>query len=219
MSMVLNNFYRSSGETAILSQPLIERMMMSNERQLNLIDSLLEDHFDEERKLDLHCQPVQLDQLIRDLISDYSSKLALNRATLTHKLPADFPLITADRHLLRRVLENLLTNALKHNPPGLNLTLQVALEDKMIRCTLQDDGVGISPEQQQSLFKLYIRGLHTQHLTGIGLGLYQCRQIITAHGGEIGVISTPKAGSRFWFTLPIAASMVLECNCLASRNS
>lgn len=218
MSMVLNNLYRSSGETATLSHPLIERMMMSNERQLNLIDSLLEDHFDEERKLDLHCQPVQLDQLIRDLISDYSSKLALNRATLTHKLPADFPLISADRHLLRRVLENLLTNALKHNPPGLNLTLQVTLEDKMIRCTLQDDGVGISPEQQQSLFKLYIRGLHTQHLTGIGLGLYQCRQIITAHGGEIGVISTPKAGSRFWFTLPIAASTVLECNRLASRN-
>jgi len=76
--------------------------------------------------------------------------------------------------------------------------------------------VGISPEQQKSLFKLYIRGLHTQHLTGIGLGLYQCRQIINAHGGEIGVISTPKAGSTFWFTLPRAVSMALDSNQLAA---
>jgi len=54
----------------------------------------------------------------------------------------------------------------------------------MLRCTLQDDGVGMSQEQQNSLFKLYIRGLHTKHLTRIALGLYQCRRIIQAHGGE-----------------------------------
>jgi signal transduction histidine kinase/integral membrane sensor domain MASE1 len=203
MSMVLNNLYQSSETTVTLSRPLIERMMVSNERQLNLIDSLLEDHFDEERQLELHSKPVQLEKLIQDLISDYSTKLALNKANLTVRLPEDCPLITADPKHLRRVLENLLTNALKHNPPGLNLNLQISVEDDMIRCTLQDDGVGISLEQQKSLFKLYIRGLHTQHLTGIGLGLYQCRQIIDAHGGEIGVISGPKAGSTFWFTLPV----------------
>ena len=203
MSMVLNNLYQSSETTVTLSRPLIERMMVSNERQLNLIDSLLEDHFDEERQLELHSKPVQLEKLIQDLISDYSTKLALNKANLTLRLPEDCPLITADPKHLRRVLENLLTNALKHNPPGLNLNLQISVEDDMIRCTLQDDGVGISLEQQKSLFKLYIRGLHTQHLTGIGLGLYQCRQIIDAHGGEIGVISGPKAGSTFWFTLPV----------------
>jgi signal transduction histidine kinase len=62
----------------------------------------------------------------------------------------------------------------------------------------------MSQEQQNSLFKLYIRGLHTKHLTGIGLGLYQCRQIIDAHGGEIGIISSPNAGSTFWLTLPLA---------------
>jgi signal transduction histidine kinase len=62
----------------------------------------------------------------------------------------------------------------------------------------------MSQEQQNSLFKLYIRGLHTKHLTGIGLGLYQCRQIINAHGGEIGIISSPNVGSTFWFTLPLA---------------
>jgi PAS domain S-box-containing protein len=219
VSMVMNNLYQSPGETVTLSRPLIERMMASNERQLNLIDSLLEDHFDEERQLELHCKPLQLDTLIEDLISDYSPRLALNKATLTLKLPDNCPFITADPKQLRRVLENLLSNALKHNLPGLNLTLKITVEDEMIRCILQDDGVGISEEQQQSLFRLYIRGLHTQHLTGIGLGLYQCRQIITAHGGEIGVISAPKAGSTFWFTLPLTLLTVLNCNQLVSSDS
>jgi signal transduction histidine kinase len=204
MSMVLNNLSKSAGDAVTLSRPLLERMITSNERQLNLINSLLEDHFNEERQLELHRQPIQLTQLCQDLIADYSPLLAQNQATLTQKLPPNCPLIKADPTQVRRVLENLLTNALKHNPPGLNLRLQVRIEDQKICCTLQDNGLGMSQEQQNSLFKLYIRGLHTKHLTGIGLGLYQCRQIINAHGGEIGIISSPNVGSTFWFTLPLA---------------
>jgi PAS domain S-box-containing protein len=206
MSMVLKSLHQSSGDTATLSRPLLERIMMSNERQLNLINSLLEDHFNEERLLDLHCEPVQLDSLIQNLIADWEPKLAQNQATLTHSVAADIPLITADPTQLQRVLDNLFANALTHNPLGLNLTLKITVEEQMILCTLQDNGVGISQEQQNSLFRLYIRGLHARHLTGIGLGLYQCRQIINAHGGEIGVISAPNAGSTFWFTLPLAVS-------------
>jgi signal transduction histidine kinase len=217
MSMVLKNLNQSSGDVT-LSRPLIERMMLSNERQVNLINSLLEDHFHEKRHLDLHSCTIQLDQFIQDLIADYSPILAQNQATLTLQLPADIPSISADPKQLRQVLENLLTNALKHNPPGLALRLQITVEDQMLRFALQDNGVGMSQQQQKSLFKLYIRGLHTQYLTGIGLGLYQCRQIITAHGGEIGVLSTPKTGSTFWFTLPLAASTAIKCNSLASSN-
>lgn len=212
MSMVFNNLYRSAGETVTLTRPLLERMITSSERQVNLIDSLLEDHFHEKRQLDLHCQPVKLDRLIHNLIADYSPMLVQNQATLTQQLPTVCPSVAADPKQLQRVLENLLTNAIKHNPPGLNLTLQIAVEDEMIRCTLQDDGVGMSQAQQNSLFKLYIRGLHTKHLTGIGLGLYQCRQIINAHGGDIGVISTLNAGSTFWFTLPLAKTTALDCD-------
>jgi signal transduction histidine kinase len=62
----------------------------------------------------------------------------------------------------------------------------------------------MSKQQCDRLFKLYVRGLDSQHLTGIGLGLYLCRQIIHAHGGEISVISAPQAGSTFEFTLPLS---------------
>jgi signal transduction histidine kinase len=74
----------------------------------------------------------------------------------------------------------------------------------MICCTVEDDGVGISPEQCEHLFDLYVRGDRSRHSMGLGLGLYLCRQIIGAHGGEIGVISSPDGGAIFWFTLPLA---------------
>src|SRR5579883_1640433 len=110
----------------------------------------------------------------------------------------------ADAGLIRRVFENLLTNALKHNPPGLHLTLQAMIIDDLIRCTVQDDGIGMTQAECDSLFERYARGTRTRRSTGIGLGLFLCRQIITAHGGQIGVISTPGAGATFWFTLPLA---------------
>jgi signal transduction histidine kinase len=75
---------------------------------------------------------------------------------------------------------------------------------KMILCVVQDDGVGISPEQCEHLFELYVRGSRSRQSVGLGLGLYLCRQIIGAHGGKIGVISTPGAGAIFWFTLSLA---------------
>jgi signal transduction histidine kinase len=106
------------------------------------------------------------------------------------------------------VFENLITNALHHNPPGVNLTLNAHIESDMIRLMLQDDGVGMASEVSDRIFERYSRGTQSRHSTGIGLGLYLCRQIITAHGGQIGVDSTPGNGSTFWLTLPLAISSI-----------
>ena len=75
----------------------------------------------------------------------------------------------------------------------------------LIRCCVQDDGVGMTPEQSANLFELYKRGEQARRTVGLGLGLYLCRQIITAHQGEIGLDSRHGKGSTFWFTLPTHA--------------
>jgi signal transduction histidine kinase len=111
------------------------------------------------------------------------------------------------------VFENLLTNAFNHNPPGLRMILRATVEEQVIRCTIEDNGVGMNPEQCDRAFELYARGSQARRSTGIGLGLYLCRQIVQAHGGEIGVTSSPGAGATFWFTLPLAMSPEAEGCC------
>jgi signal transduction histidine kinase len=70
-------------------------------------------------------------------------------------------------------------------------------------CTVSDNGVGMSQQQSEHLFDLYFRGGNVRNSLSLGLGLYLCRQIITAHGGEIGVKSAQGEGATFWFTLPL----------------
>jgi len=221
MLMVLNNLLLSNKqactepETRLPASPIIsvsrsvlERMIQGNERQLKLINSLLEVHAAREQGVIVECSPVQLSQLSRAIVADMEPILLKNQATLKNLVSDDLPDVSADATQLWRVFENLITNALKHNPPGVHITLSATVEEaksqsRMIRCAIADNGVGITQEQCDRLFELYYRGGNTRRSPGFGLGLYLCRQIITAHRGEIGVTSSPGAGTTFWFTLPL----------------
>ncbi len=215
-ALVLKNLLNQAEEKVTLPRSLLERMVQSSDRQLNLINSLLEAHSSEVQGIILHCEPVKLGQLIQRLVEDLEPLVTKNQATIINLVPEKLPLISIDPTQLSRVFENLITNALKHNPPGLSLTLNATLEDDSIRCTVADDGQGMSKQQCDRLFDLYYRGGDSRHFTGIGLGLYLCRQIIMAHGGEIGVISSLGAGTTFWFTFPLTVDTSLEEKLLCS---
>ncbi|WP_341531165.1 PAS domain S-box protein [Nostoc sp. UHCC 0302] len=181
----------------------LERMIQSSDRQLNLINSLMEAHLGEVQGIVLQRQPLQLHTVVEAAIADLEPLLTQNQATLTNMLTADLPLVNGDATQLWRVFSNLIVNALKHNSPGLHLTINATLQRDKIYCTVSDNGVGISQQQSERLFDLYFRGSNTRNSVSLGLGLYLCKQIINAHGGEIGVISALDAGATFWFTLPI----------------
>ena len=251
MLMVLKNWQTKTGDSIAISRSILERMIQGSEQQLRLINSLLEVHAGELRGLVLHCDRVDLRALVEATATDLEPLINEAQATFTNLVPDNLPAVNADTTHLWRVFSNLIANALKHNLPGLNLTVsaQVINAEKliinqkeakqdieklpittlrlrsgqdyrlpipnsqspitnfpssMIYCTVEDDGVGILPEQCEHLFDLYVRGDRSRHSVGLGLGLYLCRQIIGAHGGEIGVISSPGAGAIFWFTLPLA---------------
>ncbi|HAJ60536.1 MAG TPA: histidine kinase, partial [Cyanobacteria bacterium UBA8543] len=216
-SLVLKNLLNQAEEEVTLSRSLLERMVQSSDRQLNLINSLLEAHSSEVQGLILHREPVQLSQMIQRLVEDLEPLATKHQATLTNLVSEELPVINVDPTQLSRVFENLLTNALKHNQPGLSLTLNATLEEDSIRCTVADDGQGMSQQQCDRLFDLYYRGGNSRHFSGIGLGLYLCRQIIMAHGGEIGVISSVGAGTTFWFTFPLTIDTPLE-NCCVQQD-
>lgn len=204
MLMVLKSAHHPDQDQNLLPQRLLVQIIQGCDRQLTLINALLEDHFSEEQPVNLRCSCLSLRDLLQQVVSSLEPLLTKNQATFTNDVPVTLPLAIADPEQLQRVFENLLVNALKHNPPGVSLRVKAAVEGGMLCCRVQDNGVGIDPDQQAALFKLYVRRLFTRHLTGVGLGLYLCREIITAHGGEIGIDSHAGAGTEVWFTLPLA---------------
>ncbi|WP_293334784.1 PAS domain-containing sensor histidine kinase [Microcoleus sp. CAWBG58] len=236
MLMVLKNWQTKTGNSIAIPRSVLERMIQGSEQQLRLINSLLEVHAGELRGLVLHCNAVDLRALVKAAAADLEPLINDAQATFTNLVPDDLPAVNADYTQLWRVFSNLISNALKHNLPGLKLKISAQLitspentinlistkqtreklatpnsqfpitnyPNSMIYCSVEDDGVGILPEQCEHLFDLYVRGNQSRHSVGLGLGLYLCKQIIGAHGGQIGVISSHGTGAIFWFTLPLA---------------
>lgn len=116
--------------------------------------------------------------------------------------------VRCDGKLLCRVIENLVSNGLKHTPPERGLRISVLRDAAGARVSVDDEGAGIAPEQRERIFEKYgaIKRDGTRSAHSAGLGLAMCRLAIAAHGGAIGVESAPIKGSRFWFTVPHAAS-------------
>jgi signal transduction histidine kinase/integral membrane sensor domain MASE1 len=205
MLMLLHRLAMQSDDSISLPKPMLDKMIDSTNRQINLIQALLNDYTAEEGGAPTQTQSFQLLDLANSSIEALHHTIEANQGYIDNQIPADLPVIQGDMSSLRRVLDHLITNALQHNPPKTKLVLQAeVLEDtKQIRCAVIDDGVGISTQQAQDLFQRpYLRNQTDRHLTGIGLGLFLSRQIVQAHGGEVGVDSTLSEGATFWFTLP-----------------
>jgi PAS domain S-box-containing protein len=189
-----------------VSRRVIERMIQGNDRQLTMINSLLEINSCEKQGMEIKPEPVDFSILLGTIFAQLKPILTQNQATLKNLVPADLPLVMADATRLEKVLAHLVTHSLQNNPPGLNFILSATVEGKMIRTQIQDDGVIMSKLECDRLFDLHVRDPQDCCSTSIGLKTYLCRKVIKAHGGEIGVISNRKRGLTFWFTLPLATS-------------
>jgi signal transduction histidine kinase len=191
------------------SSSVIKQLESSSERQLCLIQALLEDYRAEDATLRFNFQTIGYGDLVQQTLRTLAPILKQNQAHVKLDLAPELPAVQVDATHLQRVLENLITNALKHNPPGLTLTLEAQIwpngDQNYLRCAVVDDGVGIPAEVAQQLFlRPYLRSSHSAARTGMGLGLYLSHQIIIAHGGQLSVEAGDGAGVRFVFTLPIA---------------
>lgn len=211
----------------IVKRSTLEQLLQGSDRQLVLINSLLEAHTAKTQGVILHCEPTELKPLVDSVLIDLNHSLTKKRIQLIDRITDDLPMVNADANQLWRVFSNLIGNALKHNPHGIVLTLDANVVDgqtrrqvrerdnqiksvkliqpqaPMLLCAIQDSGIGIASEQCQHLFELYARGTKARYTPGLGLGLYLCQRIVEAHGGKIGVISRLGEGSTFWFTLPL----------------
>ena len=110
--------------------------------------------------------------------------------------------VLVDPERIGLVFDNLIGNAIRHSPPGGRIEIRARPDDERVRFEVQDQGPGIPAEYRQRVFEKFFRVPGTKG-EGIGLGLYISHEIVSAHGGDMGVDTTPEQGSRFWFTLRV----------------
>jgi len=144
---------------------------------------------------------------ITSLAEEARHVLSAMDATRVIELDAPGPVrVTCDAGLVRRVLENLVGNGIKHTPRGGRLRIAVTEPPGRVRVTVQDEGPGVPPESRARIFEKFgtVAARKGQRYHSAGLGLAFCKLAVEAHGGTIGVEPATPQGSVFWFELPAA---------------
>ena len=112
--------------------------------------------------------------------------------------------VSCDGALIRRVMENLVNNGIRHTPAGSPMRISIGSGEGRVRVAVHDQGHGVPPEAREKIFEKFgtVEVRQESDYYSIGLGLAFCKLAIEAHGGTIGVDSGVPAGSTFWFELP-----------------
>lgn len=185
------------------AQEVLEIVSRASESIRRLTDDLLDVGRMESGKLELKKAPSHPKGLIAEAVAALQLKANSKGQILELKVEENLPKVLCDADMIQRVLINLIGNALKHTPAGSTIVVGAnRANEKEVMFWVQDNGPGISPEDQRRIFDKYARAT-TTGVHGLGLGLAFCRMAVEAHGGKIGVESAEGKGAKFYFTLPI----------------
>ncbi len=175
----------------------------------DLIDDLLDlAHID--AGLELSPEPVSLHPIIEDSVMGLINLAEEKKLKVEVNVPPDLPSVHGDDRRLRQVLNNLISNAIKYTPPEGQIIVRAESRGDSVMISVEDDGMGISPEDQAQIFERFyrVRRPETDGIEGTGLGLAIVKSLIEAHGGELGLESHLGEGSTFYFTIPYAPTPV-----------
>ncbi|HJS97753.1 MAG TPA: ATP-binding protein [Terriglobales bacterium] len=209
------------GYNAMLEESLQDRLDESErqtltesiaacKRLIRMVNSMLDISQIESGKMKMDFVAADLRRLVNGVAALFHQEARSRRLHLRVELPARSPRVELDAERIEQVLINLVGNALKFTPAGGSIVIRVHLhpELRQVEIGVQDNGVGISPEDQKRIFDEFAQVRHAQAGSardGSGLGLAIAKRIVEAHHGQLRVTSRPGQGSTFSFTLPLKA--------------
>lgn len=172
------------------------------DRSAQFMDALLKDllTFSRVSQERLELATVDLGPLVETVLSRLEKEIQEKNARVETSGP--WPAVLGHDRTLEQVLFNLASNALKFGAPEVSPIVRLWAEEKpeFVRVWVEDNGIGIAPEYQEQIFRLFTR-LHGEKYSGTGIGLTIVQKGVERMGGHVGVDSTPGEGSRFWFEL------------------
>jgi signal transduction histidine kinase len=184
---------------------LMESALISADRALKLVSSILDVRRLEEGRMPLEVQPVAPHDVIQICLDESFPLLTMHGLNATLDAPGDLPPVRADYTALVRIIGNLLDNAIKFTSAGGSITASACQVTDGVQFSIADTGFGIPPEQHERIFEKFAQaGIRSEgQRAGVGLGLTFCKLAVEAHGGRIWVESDMGTGTTFHFVLPV----------------
>lgn len=183
----------------------IQTIDQQAERLTLLIGKLFDVSRLDQGKLETVRTPTNLAELAEKLVATFAGRTKKHTIVLS----ADQDLVAdVDPIGVEQILSNLLDNAIKYSPDGGRIDVEVTRADaEFAHISVRDHGIGIAPEKREAIFKRFYQAHAEDYRSGLGLGLFIARQIVTSHGGEIAVEFPPDCGTRFVVKLPVQAQV------------
>lgn len=198
----LEMILRDENNLSERSLSLLRNLHGNNAGLLKLVNQLLETFQAEEVEARINPERVNLRQLVEECFLSLNALASEKKMKLINQLPEERPVIMADPYQIKRVITNLVGNAIANTPNGSRITVSSTETPEFVEIQVIDNGPGINPEILPHLFERYYAGAGLNRKLGSGLGLSICKKLVNAHGGKIGVESVLGQGSNFSFTLP-----------------
>jgi len=174
------------------------------ERLQGIVDDLLDLSRIQAGKVEVEPAPISSKALVEAAVASREGSAAEAGVTLQAEFGEPVLPVLADAERVGLIFDNLIGNAVRHSPRSGRVLVRALPDAKQVRFEVADQGPGVASEFRERIFEKFFRVPGTKG-EGIGLGLYLAREIVRAHGGEMGLASEPGQGARFWFTLPVPA--------------
>lgn len=193
------------GEISTTQGNLITNLEHCSNEVLRLVDDMLDVERLEEGVLTLMKRPRDVSLILREQISELQILADKHEQRLTLSISEELPQVSLDQDLFRRVIHNLVSNALKFTPNGGRIAVEAYNKNASVIISVADSGPGIPKRERQRIFEKFAQ-LDNTNRRGKGLGLTFCKMVIDAHDGKLTIEESPYGGSLFKISLPIIES-------------